>query len=182
MSWSTFKSSLLPAMKSHSYGNSMSQFANAFTIAYDATIRVGGETVSRVPVAKTNVSGMRSTLTSLLQQTQRARNPNLLQVIGPAVITYWTGATLLPIPPIIPPAGAIASIATTQAIVINPGTWSPIDVPPNNDSEIFLNAFISAAQIHLSTLSGMYFVIAQYPPPAPPAPGVVPWTGYIVPN
>jgi len=184
MSWNTFKSSLLPSMQSHSYGRNFQAFANAFVLAYDSTIRAGGETVSKIPIASGNTSGMKSTLIGLLQQTQSSRSPNLLQIIGPAVITYWSGASLLPIPPIIPPPGAIASVATTQAPIISPGTWSPIDVPPNNDSNVFLNAFIASANIHLSTINGMYFVMATYPSPtgAIVAPGVVPWTGYVVPS
>jgi hypothetical protein len=183
MSWTNFKSSLLPAMQAHSYGRSLSGFASSFTLAYDAAIRAGGETISKVPIATANTAGMQSSLEALLTQTQKSNRPNFLQIVGPAIITYWTGATLLPIPPIPPPPGAIKSIATTQAIVINPGQWTPIDIPPNNDSNLFLDAFITAARIHLSTLTGMYFVSALYP--APPAtivaPGVVPWTGYIVP-
>jgi hypothetical protein len=183
MSWNAFKSALLPAMQSHSYGRSFENFGQAFTFAYDSTVRLGGETVSKVPIAQGNSSAMQMQLISLLRQTQQSNSPNLLQIIGPAIITYWTGASLMPIPPIIPPPGAIASIATNQAPVINPGTWSPIDVPPNNDSNVFLDAFIASAKIHLSTLSGIYFVSATYPAPtgAIVGPGVVPWTGYIIP-
>ena len=184
MSWSTFKSNLLPAMQSHSYGRSFETFAASFTLSYDLAVRLGGETISKVPIAAGNPSGMQSTLTNLLRQTQNSSSPNLLQIVGPAIITYWSGATLLPIPPIIPPPGAIASVATTQAPVINPGTWTPIDVPPNNDSNLFLDAFITSAKIHLSTISGMYFVMATYPSPtgAIVAPGIVPWTGYVIPS
>jgi hypothetical protein len=184
MSWATFKSSLLPSMQSHTYGRSFQSFANAFTLAYDSAIRGGGETVSRIPISTGNTAGMQSTLNGLLQQTQMSRSPNLLQIIGPAIITYWTGATLMPIPPIIPPPGAIASVATLQAPVISPGSWSPLDIPPNNNSNLFLDAFITSAKIHLSTLNGMYFVSATYPAPTGViiAPGIVPWTGYIVPG
>lgn len=184
MSWGTFKSSLLPSMQSHAYGSNFESFAASFAFAYDSAVRAGGETVSKVPIAVGNLSGMQSLLTSLLRQTQQSRQPNLLQIIGPAIVTYWTGATLMPIPPIIPPPGAIASVATTSAIVISPGSWTPIDVPPNNDSSIFLDAFINSAKIHLSTLTGMYFVMATYPSPtgAIVAPGVVPWNGYIIPG
>ena len=183
MSWSNFKLALLPAMQSYAYGNSMSAFANSFTLAYDSAIRAGGETISRVPIATANVSGMQTLLESLLTQTQRSNGPNLLQIIGPAIVTYWTGATLLPLPPILPPPGAIKSVSTTQAIVINPGQWSPIDVLPNNNSNLFLDTFITSARIHLSTISGTYFVTAAYPSPtgAIIAPGVVPWSGYVVP-
>jgi len=181
MSWSTFKSTLLPAMQSHAFGNNMAGFAKAFTLAYDTAIKSGKETISPIPLAKGNPSAMEAQLVGLLSQTQKSNSTTLLDVIGPAIITYWTGGLMMPIPPIIPPVGAIKSIALTQGLVLNPGSWTPITVPPNNNPSIFLDAFITAAKIHLSTVSGLYLVLAQYPPPAPPAPGVIPWVGYIVP-
>lgn len=181
MSWSTFKSTLLPVMQSHAFGNNITGFAKAFTLAYDTAIKSGKETISPIPLMKANPSGMEAQLVALLTQTQQSKSATLLDVIGPAIITYWTGGLMMPIPPIIPPAGAIKSIALTQGIVLNPGSWTPIPVPPNNNPSIFLDAFISSAKTHLSTVSGIYLVFAQYPPPAPPAPGVIPWVGYIVP-
>ena len=181
MSWSAFKATLLPAMQSHAFGNNMAGFAKAFTLAYDTAIKSGKETISPIPLMKGNTSGMEAMILALLTQTQKSNSVTLFDVIGPAIITYWTGGLMMPIPPIIPPAGAIKSIALTQGIVLNPGTWTPIPVPANNNSSIFLDAFIAAARIHLTTVSGLYIVLAQYPPPAPPAPGVIPWSGYIVP-
>lgn len=181
MSWSAFKSTLLPAMQSHAFGNNMAGFAKTFTLAYDTAIKAGKETVSPIPLMKGNTSAMEAQLILFLSQTQKSNSTTLLDVIGPAIISYWTGGLLMPIPPIIPPPGAIKSIALTQGLVLNPGSWTPIPVPPSNNSSIFLDAFITAAKIHLSTVSGLYIVLAQYPPPAPPAPGVIPWVGYIVP-
>jgi hypothetical protein len=43
----------------------------------------------------------------------------------------------------------------------------------------FLINFIISANLHLLTVGGMFFCNAQYPPPAPPAPGVLPWAGYV---
>jgi hypothetical protein len=82
----------------------------------------------------------------------------------------------------IPAPGSIKNIATTMGIVLNPGKWTPFKVPPNNNPEQFLNAFINSAKLHLTTVGGNYTVIAQYPPPAPPAPGIVKWKGYQVPD
>ncbi len=181
MSWSIFKASLLPVMQSHAFGNNMAGFAKAFALAYDTAIKTGKETVSPIPLMKGNVTAMEAQIVGLLSQTQKSNSLTLLDVIGPAVITYWTGGLMMPIPPIIPPPGAIKSIALTQGLVLNPGVWTPIPVPSNNNPSVFLDAFINAAKIHLSTVSGLYIVLAQYPPPAPPAPGVIPWSGYIVP-
>ena len=65
-------------------------------------------------------------------------------------------------------------------MVLSPGMWTPNKVGPNNNPEQFLNAFIKSAKSHLMTVNGIFFVVAQYPPPAPPAPGVVNWSGYKV--
>ncbi len=181
MSWSVFKATLLPAMQSQAFGNNMAGFAKSFALAYDTAIKAGKETVSPIPLMKGNVTAMEAQIVGLLSQTQQSNSLTLLDIIGAAVITYWTGGLMMPIPPIIPPPGAIKSIALTQGLVLNPGVWTPIPVLPNNNPSVFLDTFINAAKIHLSTVSGLYIVLAQYPPPAPPAPGVIPWSGYIVP-
>lgn len=182
MSWNTFKSTLLPAMQSNAFGNNIAGFAKTFTLAYDIAVKSGKETISPIPLMRGNASAMEAQIVALMSQTQNSNSTTLLDVIGPAIITYWVGGTMMLIPPIIPPPGAIKSIALTQGIVLNPGTWTPIPVPPNNNSSSFLDAFITSAKIHLTTISGMYIVLAQYPPPAPPAPGVIPWTGYQIPG
>ena len=45
---------------------------------------------------------------------------------------------------------------------------------------LFLNPFINLAKFHLTGVSGTMMVLAQYPPPAPPAPAILNWTGYKV--
>jgi len=180
MSWSLFKSNLLTQMQSNSFGNNLAGFAKAFTLAYDTAIKSGKETINPIPIAIGNTAGMEAQLVELLRQIQISKSFTLLDVIGPAIITYWTGATMQSIPPIIPAPGAIKNIALTQGIVLNPGVWTPIPVSPNNNPSIFLDAFINSAKIHLTTVNGLYVVLAQYPPPTPPAPGVLNWTGYIV--
>jgi len=47
-------------------------------------------------------------------------------------------------------------------------------------SGIFLNPFVNLAKFHLMGVSGTMMVMAQYPPPAPPAPAIINWTGYRV--
>jgi hypothetical protein len=47
---------------------------------------------------------------------------------------------------------------------------------------VWADPFINAANNHLSSVGGMIFVLAQYPPPAPPAPGFITWNGYTVRN
>jgi hypothetical protein len=49
--------------------------------------------------------------------------------------------------------------------------------PPTN---IMLDPFVNLAKVHLMGTSGTMMVMAQYPPPAPPAPGILAWSGYNV--
>lgn len=181
MSWSTFKGTMLPAMQSLTFGRSSAGFAKSFALAYDTAIKLGGKTlVTNIPLMRGNASVMEATLVSLMSTTSLSKTTTLLDVVGPAVISYWTGAMLLPIPPLIPAPGTIANISVTNAPVLNPGTWTSIPAPANNNPMIFLNAFITSAKIHLTTVSGMHFMISQYPPIAPPAPSILPWSGYYV--
>jgi hypothetical protein len=47
--------------------------------------------------------------------------------------------------------------------------------PPTN---ILLDHFVNLAKVHLLGTSGTMMVFAQYPPPAPPGPAVIMWSGY----
>jgi hypothetical protein len=182
MSWKAFKSTLLPQMQNNSY-KSISDFAKAFTFAYDVAIKSGMDPINKVPLLKGNPVLMQESIIKFLTQTQKAKVITFLEVVGPACIIYWVGGKMSPFPPpMIPAPGSIKNIATTTGIVLKPGSWTPMKVPPNNNPEQFLDSFINSAKIHLTTVSGIYSVMAQYPPPAPPAPGVVNWSGYKVPD
>jgi hypothetical protein len=182
MSWGTFKKTLLPQMQNHSY-KSISEFAKSFTFAYDLAVKSGKDPINGVPLAKGNPILMQESIIQFLEQTQKAKVITFLEVVGPAVIIYWIGGKMSKFPsPNIPVPGSIKNISTTSGIVINPGKWTSIKVPPNTNSEQFLNSFINSAKLHLTTISGTYSVIAQYPPPASPAPGIVQWKGYQIPD
>lgn len=179
MAWSSFKSTMLGVMNNHTHGKDFDKFAKELANAYDLAIKAGKTTVTSIPLQKGNKSGMESQLKSLLQQTQNSKSTRLLAIIGPAVLTYWSGATLMQIPPNIPCPGATKNISVTAAPVLSPGAWSPIDIPPNNNSKQWVDAFCAAATIHLTTVSGLHNCICIYPGSPPPvAPGVLPWTGY----
>jgi hypothetical protein len=181
MSWATFKSTLLTQMQSGMFGNNMDAFAKAFTMAYDMSVKTGGDSISRIPMIKGNTTLMEQNLKLFLNQTQKSDSLTLLDVIGPAIISYWGGGMMANFPPpLIPAPGALQNIVTVQGMVISPGVWNPIVVQPNSDSQQFLDMFINSAKLHLTTISGMFVVTAQYPPPAPPAPGVVMWNGYTI--
>jgi hypothetical protein len=182
--WSSFKQTLKLQMESFSYGNDSSAFAKAFTQAYDTAIKQGGDTLNQIPLLVGNTTAMEQTLAACLLEIQLSSNKTLLDIIGRAIIAYWSGQSLLQgPPPIIPAIGTISNITNNQSIVLNagtPGDWTVIPVPPSKSSDQFLNSFVTSAKLHLSTVSGFFIVTAQYPPPAPPAPGIVNWSGYTV--
>jgi hypothetical protein len=49
--------------------------------------------------------------------------------------------------------------------------------PPTN---IMLDPFVNVAKVHLMGTAGTMNVMAQYPPPAQPAPAIISWSGYNV--
>lgn len=55
-------------------------------------------------------------------------------------------------------------------------------IPPNGDPSLLIDQFIMYATQHLTTVSGVIYTISLYPPLATPAPGVVQWSGYTIPN
>lgn len=46
------------------------------------------------------------------------------------------------------------------------------------ETNIMINPFINVAKTHLMGANGIMSVMAQYPPPAPPAPAILNWNGY----
>lgn len=47
-------------------------------------------------------------------------------------------------------------------------------------SMILIDPFVNLAKVHLMGTGGTMNIIAQYPPPAPPAPAILAWSGYNV--
>jgi len=45
-------------------------------------------------------------------------------------------------------------------------------------TNIMINPFVNVAKVHLMGAGGIMSVMAQYPPPAPPAPAILNWSGY----
>jgi len=62
-----------------------------------------------------------------------------------------------------------------------PNVWF---IPPTlvltPSTNIMLDPFVNLAKVHLMGTSGTMNVMAQYPPPAPPAPAILAWSGYNV--
>lgn len=91
---------------------------------------------------------------------QSAADVDLLQQIGPAILSIWAGNV------IVGPTGI-----TT---ITSPGTWNNTKVPPNTNFQIILNALVMACRVHLTTLQGIYVSSVIVPPPT------VPWTGALL--
>jgi hypothetical protein len=58
--------------------------------------------------------------------------------------------------------------------------FTPPSIQFNFQTNILINPFVNLAKTHLMGVGGNMMVIAQYPPPAPPAPSVLNWTGYTI--
>ena len=115
--------------------------------------------------------------------TSASTTGDLLRDIGPAIQVYWAGAKLEDgtTVPNIPCLGTLKNITTNVAMNLSPGVWVPISVLPNSSYSPFLLSFITSAMVHMLTVGGFFQCVCQYPPPAPPAPGFLPWVGYFVP-
>jgi len=57
-------------------------------------------------------------------------------------------------------------------------------IPPtikfSYETNILINPFVNVAKTHLMGTNGIMSVMAQYPPPAPPAPAILNWSGYTI--
>jgi len=162
----------------------LTAFATAFCDAYDKAVKTGKTLIGGVPVSSGNKKIMLSTLILLMKQSKNSGkklDKTLLQICGKAVLAYWAGASLSKFPPPkIPCIGAVTNISTIKAIAIFPGVWTPIIVGPQNSFDPFLLSFIASAMLHSLTIAGFFQCNCQYPPPAPPAVGLLPWVGYFV--
>jgi hypothetical protein len=160
-------------------------FADAFCDAYDKTVKTGKTLIGGVPVASGNKKIMKVVLIAKMMQAKNSGkklDKTLLDLCGTAVVAYWAFAGLAKSPvPTIPCIGSLKNITTTQAYVLFPGKWTSIIVGPQGSFDPFLLSFIASAMLHSITLGGIFICNCQYPPPAPPAPGVLPWVGYFVP-
>ena len=86
--------------------------------------------------------------------------------------------------PIIPAPGSVQNIAVISNLVTSPGVWTPQPpIRPTDNTGLIVDQFILAATIHLTTVAGVVQTTSLYPAvPSPiPAPGILPWTGYMVP-
>jgi hypothetical protein len=188
MSWSLFKSNVLRKTNTENNENSVDEIAKIWTEEYDAAIKRGQDIVNLESIQQGNKSVMETLIKVALLKglsTPQGQPFSLISELGNGVKAYWTGAQMNVFPiPLIPAPGSIQNISVISNIVTNPGTWPPQPaLPPNDNNGLLVDQFILAATIHLTTVSGLIQTTSLYPSvPAPaPAPGVIPWVGYLVP-
>lgn len=183
MSWSGFKSAMASVMKNHDFGKDYPGWAGKLTTEYDKAVKAGKTNVTNIPLQMGQTSAMRALLTTHLQTQQNSKQKTLLEICGPAVIAYWTGAMIMPIPPGPPCPGTISNVSVIVAPVTSPGSWSPPPSDkPTDDVNEWLDRFISCAKKHMNTVSGLHNCISLYPgSPPTPGPCVQNWSGYKVP-
>ena len=169
-------------MSNWTYGKSMDNWAKKLTTEYDLAVKSGKTNVTGIPLQRGQTSAMESLLISQLSMQQMSKSKTLLEICGPAIIAYWTGATIMPIPPAPPCPATLSNISVIVAPVLNPGSWSSVPDAPCNDVGVWLDRFIICAKKHMLTVSGLHNEISLYPGSPPfPAPCVQSWSGYTVP-
>lgn len=191
MAFDSFKTIMKSYMDNPNGVKSKEDFAKQFTQAYNNSILLGSVVTkgfggSPLPLQKGNVQLMETMMilacSNAFTKSQTGQH-SWLTDIGKAVVGYWSGATLVQIPPQIPAVGSFQNIALNSGIVSNPGKWP--DTPPEqptDSSENFLDLFISYAQIHLTTVQFSCTTLSLYPgfPLIPALPGFINLTGYQV--
>lgn len=187
MSWTIFKNNVIRRMAAYSFEDN-SKLGEVLSKEYDSCMKRGYDIVNKNPIKKGNPSAFESAINSQqlsgLNSTSEDFYSNLYSLMGNAVKAYWAGAQLFEInPPLTPAPGAIKNlnILPNGNLVTNVGQFGTGVVFPTTDIDTFINGFIILAKVHLTTISGICNVLAQYPPPAPPAPGMVNWIGYTIP-
>jgi hypothetical protein len=185
MSWSIFKNNLNAFLENVDSIDSTERVSKKITQEYDLCMKRGFDTLNGIPILKGNTELMQSLLlvslnTGLLNKT----NFDFIGSLGPSITSYWTGAIMNTLPiPIIPAPGSISNILVVSNNIVSPGVWAPQPpLFPTNNNKLFVNLFVSAATLHLQSVSGIITTTSLYPPFGTPAPGVIFWTGYNVPQ
>ena len=183
MPWGSFKSAMAGVMSNWTYGQSMEGWAAKLTSEYDKAVKSGKSNGTSIPLQMGQTGAMQGLLVSELHSQQQSKTKTLIDICGPAVVAYWTGAMLQSIPPGPPCPGTLSNVSVIVAPVTSPGSWSPIPNLPCNDVNIWLDEFISCAKSHMLTTAGIHNEISLYPgSPPTPAPCVQSWSGYTVPG
>ncbi len=191
MSWDIFKQRMIQKGQNQN-GVSIDGYAKTFATEYDRCIKRGHDSFNFISLQKGNVELLETSLRLLLtsQQSLPTQRPLILE-IGNTIITYWLGGVMnsFPVPespvgagiPYIPAPGSFYNVNIVNNIVINPGVWTTnIPILPTTNEKGWLDSFILAAKVHLTTIQGLITTTSLYPPFGTPAPGIIFWQGYTV--
>ena len=186
MSWGLFKLNVIRKTGVIN-SNTVKTVAKVWAEEYDAAVKRGIDFINFESIQVGNKQIMETLfLVALLKGMSSPSDKfSLVNEFGNGVKAYWAGASMKPFPiPLIPAPGSIQNLIVNSNIVTNVGTW-PMYPPikPVSKQEILVDMFIIAALIHLFSIGGIIQTTSLYPSaPTPiPAPGIIPWTGYIVP-
>jgi hypothetical protein len=108
----------------------LSQF---LTLEYDLLIRSGTQLFGNTPILSGNTALMQQSLNGAFNKNLASTSTpsSILDDLGQGIISYWTGAQLVPgPPPIIPAQGSIYNISSTSGLVTDPGQWKVVPLPP----------------------------------------------------
>jgi hypothetical protein len=185
MSWSIFKSNILRYASNPKLIENSDMVAEMYAREYDSAIKRGRDVINQISIQRGNYSAMESLFKVAFKSGNLSTAPyNLIGALGNGILLYWTGATMNQFPiPLIPAPGSVQNLSVITNTVINPGLWPTLPpTPPNNTPSLFVDLFVLAATTHLSTISGIINTTSLYPSaPTPiPAPGIIPWSGYVV--
>lgn len=186
MSFAIFKINMYFFMKFPPEDRTPADFASKLTKEYNNLIKRGGESLSKVSVNQGNTDLMEQLVNLALLKQSFSEDDTMLDDIGESIKGYWLGATFNNFPvPIVPAPGSFQNQTLDNTFLINIGTWQPSGVMIKSASVLpFINKLIQYIQLHLLTLQGQFLTTSLYPgfPQVPPAPGVLPWQGYLIPN
>jgi len=184
MSWKQFEKEVAEQMEIGF--KSPDDFARFFTDKYDECVKRGVDFITLNPVSKGNKDLMYSMIQIANLTSAAALTPALydlyFNMLGDAVVGYWSGATSQKIfIPLIPATGTLVNIGVKDNIVTFPGKWPKAKVRPMKTIRVFLKTFTSFARMHLITIKGLCTTVSLYPPlPGIVGDGVIQWTGYKV--
>ena len=186
MSWGLFKLNVIRKTGVIN-PNTVKTVAKVWAEEYDAAVKRGIDFINFESIQVGNKQIMETLFFVALLKGMSSPSDkfSLVNEFGSGVKAYWAGASMKPFPiPLIPAPGSIQNLIVNSNIVTNVGTW-PMYPPikPVSKQEILVDMFIIAALIHLFSIGGIIQTTSLYPSaPTPiPAPGIIPWTGYIVP-
>ena len=189
MSWALFKRNVLRKTNPNNNPSlNINEVATIWAEEYDACVKRGRDFINLEAVQTGNLEIMKTLFRVALLKglaTPPGTDFSLPNEFGNGVKAYWAGAQMRPFPlPLIPAPGSVQNLAVNSNVVINVGTW-PLYPPlkPARKQEIIVNMFVLAAVVHLFSIGGIIQTTSLYPSaPSPiPAPGVISWTGYLIP-